>query len=311
MLIGVVPLILLLGIQLSEWRKVWNEFQYRTIGVCLILALVVLLAGNNGNVIRSWDRTTYAVELCDYFNTLDIDSVFFVDDPDTSIICKGIDSNHKYGAFITETQTLHQSFCSYKESTSGSFYEDNNTPLVGSYYVYTVKAYNSAGTPSDYIKANCASVQRVVAPVTKAANTSNGINVTWNKVAGANKYVILRRLGTNSTWVIIGETTGSSYLDKNVTAGTYYLYSIRAVNNTGYSEYDINKRATIQRLVAPKTTTSNELGGIKVSWNKVSGGTKYNVYRRQGGSSTWSLIAHRSTLAVSTCATFAPSSTLR
>ena len=130
LLIGVVPLILLLGIQLSEWRKVWNEFQYRTIGVCLILALVVLLAGNNGNVIRSWDRTTYAVELCDYFNTLDIDSVFFVDDPDTSIICKGIDSNHKYGAFITETQTLHQSFCSYKESTSGSFYGGSNVVAI-------------------------------------------------------------------------------------------------------------------------------------------------------------------------------------
>lgn len=129
-LIGVIPLVLLLSIQISEWREVWNMFQYRTICACMFAALAILIAGNNGNVIKNWDRTTYAVELCEYFKTLDIDSVFFVDDPDTSIICKGLDSDHKYGAFITETQTLHQSFCSYKQSTQGAFYGNRNVVAV-------------------------------------------------------------------------------------------------------------------------------------------------------------------------------------
>ncbi len=178
----------------------------------------------------------------------------------------------------------------YVTTMTGTSYVDNDTPLAGSYYVYTVKAYNSAGISSEYIKANCASVQRVVAPKTGAANAINGINVSWAKVAGANKYVVLRRIGTESTWKILGETTGTAFLDKNVTAGIYYLYSIRAVNNTGYSEYDINKRITIQCILTPTVTATNLVNGIQVTWNAVTSATKYNVYRRVGGSSSWVLV---------------------
>lgn len=175
-------------------------------------------------------------------------------------------------------------------TTTGLSYVDNNTPLAGSYYIYSVKSYNSVGTPSDYIKANCASVQRVVAPYTNAKNALNGINVTWGKVAGANKYVVLRRIGTESTWKIIGESTGTSFLDKNVKAGIYYIYSIRAVNNTGYSAYDINKRVTIMRILTPVVTATNATNGVQLKWNAVTGAKKYNVYRRPGGSSTFTYV---------------------
>ena len=172
-------------------------------------------------------------------------------------------------------------------TTTGLSFEDKGSLVAGNYYVYSVKAYNSAGTPSDYVKANCASVQRVVAPYTKAANAIGGINVTWGKVAGANKYVVLRRIGTESTWKTLCTTTGTSFLDKNVTPGIYYIYSIRAVNNTGYSEYDVNKRITVQRVVAPYTKAANAVNGINVSWGKVAGATKYVVLRRIGTESTW------------------------
>ena len=179
-------------------------------------------------------------------------------------------------------------------TTTATSYADNNASYAGSYYVYTVKAYNSAGTPSDYVKANCASVQRVIAPYTYATNTVNGINVTWSKVSGANKYVVLRRLGTGSVWETLCTTTGTSFLDKNVTPGIYYLYSIRAVNNTGYSEYDVNKRVTIKRASykpdTPTAVATNLANGVQVKWNSVTGATKYNVYRRVGGSSSWVLV---------------------
>ena len=97
-------------------------------------------------------------------------------------------------------------------TTTGTSYSDTNAPSAGSYYIYSVKAYNSANTPSNYEKAKTAVIQRVVAPYTKATNATNGINVTWGKVAGANKYIVLRRIGTESTWRIIGETTGTSFV---------------------------------------------------------------------------------------------------
>ena len=172
-------------------------------------------------------------------------------------------------------------------TTKNTSFEDKGTLYAGKYYVYSVKAYNSAGKPSDYIKANCATVQRVIAPYTKASNALDGINVTWGKVAGATKYVVLRRIGTESTWKTLCTTTGTSFLDKNVKAGIYYLYSIRAVNSTGYSAYDVNKRITVQRVVAPYTKAVNAVNGINVSWGKVAGATKYVVLRRIGTESTW------------------------
>ena len=172
-------------------------------------------------------------------------------------------------------------------TTTGTSYSDTNAPSAGSYYIYSVKAYNLANTPSNYEKAKTAVIQRVIAPYTKAANATNGINVTWGKVAGANKYVVLRRIGTESTWRIIGETTGTSFRDTNVKQGIYYIYSIRAVNGTGYSAYDINKRFTIQYITAPSARAYNKSSGVQVSWNSVTGAKKYNVYRRLGGTSTW------------------------
>ena len=183
-----------------------------------------------------------------------------------------------------------ESSWTYVTTTTGISYTDCYAPLAGSYYVYTVKAYNSADMASDYVKANCASVQRVVAPYTNAKNALDGINVTWNKVAGANKYIVLRRIGTESTWKTLCTTTGTSFLDKNVTPGIYYIYSIRAVNNTGYSEYDVNKRITIQRVVAPITKATNTPDGINVTWNKVSGANKYIVLRRLGTGSVWETV---------------------
>ena len=175
-------------------------------------------------------------------------------------------------------------------TTTGTSYSDTNAPSAGSYYIYSVKAYNSANTPSNYEKAKTAVIQRVVAPYTKATNATNGINVTWGKVAGANKYIVLRRIGTESTWRIIGETTGTSFRDTNVNVGIYYIYSIRAVNGTGYSAYDINKRFTIQYITAPTAVATNIVDGVNISWGGVRGATKYAVYRRQGGYSTWYLV---------------------
>lgn len=133
-LIGAVPLVLLFGIQLSEWGKKWNFFQQISLNICVFFALLLVMAGNNKGIVDAWDRTTYAVEVCDYFNTLDIESAFFVNDPDTAKICKGIDQNHKYGAYMSDSQTLDLSICSYKQSTSGAFYGSKNVLAVINWY---------------------------------------------------------------------------------------------------------------------------------------------------------------------------------
>lgn len=149
-LIGAIPMILLLGIQVDAWSKAFNAFQKNIISIIWIAALLILMIGNNKSVLAHWDRTSYAVELCDYFNTLDVESVFFVDDPDTSNICKGIDEAHKYGTFMSDTQSLELSICSYRESEHGSFFGNKNALVV---FIYTVpEDYMSGETAAHYKK---------------------------------------------------------------------------------------------------------------------------------------------------------------
>ena len=129
-LIGAVPLVVLLGMQMETWAENWKVFQQRAAFACLFAVLAVLMAGNTKNVYDNWDRSTYAVELCDYFNNMDVESIFFMNDEASAKICKGIDMNHKYAAFDTGTQTLVYSICSYEQATSGSFYGNKNILAV-------------------------------------------------------------------------------------------------------------------------------------------------------------------------------------
>ena len=139
-LIGAAPMILLFGMQLEEWGKSLNKFQRYTAAAALIACLAALMLGNNKMIIDKWDRTSYAVELCEYFNALDVETVFFVDDPDTADICRGIDEKRKYGTFLSETQKLKAGPSNYEEAGSGSFYSGKNAMAV---FIYTV--------PSDYM----------------------------------------------------------------------------------------------------------------------------------------------------------------
>ena len=175
-------------------------------------------------------------------------------------------------------------------TTTATSYTDTKANSAGTYYVYSVKTYNSANVPCEYNKNKNYTVQRVIAPKTNAINALDGISVTWSQVAGAKQYYVLRRLGTETTWTIVCKTTGTSYLDKNVTPGIFYLYSVRAVNDTGYSAYDINKRFTVQRVVAPKTNAKNVIAGINVTWSKVAGAKQYYILRRLGTETTWTIV---------------------
>lgn len=179
--------------------------------------------------------------------------------------------------------------------TTPSFVDKN--VKIGTYYVYSVRAvitiFPSAYSPQhyDYISAfdtnKTDTIQPVTAPTAVATNLANGVQIKWTKATGATKYNVYRRVGGSSTWTLVGTTTGTSLVDKNVTNGKYYVYSIRAINGTGYSAFDTSKTDTIQPITAPTTKVAKKSNGVQVSWNKVTGATKYNVYRRLGGTSTW------------------------
>ena len=130
-------------------------------------------------------------------------------------------------------------------------------------------------------------------PKVATTNEIGGVNVTWNKVDSATKYVVFRRQGGSNTWVNIGTTTGNTLFDKNVKSGVYYVYSVRAYNSLGkYSDFVTANTQTRKYMATPKLTTIyNHQNGLAIKWNAVAGVTNgYRVYRRGAGSTYWTYL---------------------
>ena len=152
LLIGMVPLIPLLGIVLQEKSSAWNLFQSRCVIAVLFFATAILIVGNDRMISKNWDRSGYAIELSDYFKTQDLESVFFIDDPDTMDFCRAIDSGHKYGYFNSTDQKLELTFCSYNAAQYGNFYGKKNAIAVINLYGNQLSDYLPQEIAQHYTK---------------------------------------------------------------------------------------------------------------------------------------------------------------
>ena len=123
--------------------------------------------------------------------------------------------------------------------------------------------------------------------LTKGANTASGVKVTWDAVEGADSYRVYRRAGGVRTWSFIGTTNDTSFTDAKATNNKYWIYTVIAVNEAGYSGFDkVGK--TIKCVTAPKVTgVSNVANGLYVKWNAVPGAKEYRVYRKGLNYKTW------------------------
>ena len=122
--------------------------------------------------------------------------------------------------------------------------------------------------------------------ISKAESVYGGVKLTWNKVNGAAKYRVYYK--GRKGWTRMVDTTSTSYIDKDVSSGRNYTYTVRCISADGKSftsGYD-SKGTTVKYIAAPEISKlENVNGGVKISWDKVSGATKYRVYYK--GSKGW------------------------
>lgn len=105
--------------------------------------------------------------------------------------------------------------------------------LSGNNYTYTVRCIsNDAHKYQSGYDKNGKSLKYIAAPkVTKTDVTYNSVNLTWNKVKGAEKYRVYRKNG--NTWKRIADTTSTSVTDKNLSAEKSYTYTVRCITANG------------------------------------------------------------------------------
>ena len=115
--------------------------------------------------------------------------------------------------------------------------------------------------------------------ITKAESVDGGVKISWNKSNGAEKYRVYYK--GSKGWTRMVDTTSTSYIDKDVSSGKNYTYTVRCINSSATkftSGYD-SKGKSVKYISAPKISkTENVNGGVKISWNKSNGAEQYRVY---------------------------------
>ena len=171
--------------------------------------------------------------------------------------------------------------------TTSTSYIDKDVSS-GKNYTYTVRCINSSATKftSGYDSKGTKATFIAVPKITKAESVDGGVKISWNKSNGAEKYRVYYK--GSKGWTRMVDTTSTSYIDKDVSSGKNYTYTVRCINSSATkftSGYD-SKGKSVKYISAPKITKAESVdGGVKISWNKSNGAEKYRVYYK--GSKGW------------------------
>lgn len=117
----------------------------------------------------------------------------------------------------------------------------------------------------------------------------NNISVLWSKVSGAKGYVIYRKTSPSQGWkrLKVVKAPTVKYLDKNIASGKSYYYTVRPYTSksgkNSYGSYNKSGRNTVY-LKEPKVTATKSHKSVTLKWNKTTGASGYEVYRKSGNS---------------------------
>ena len=175
--------------------------------------------------------------------------------------------------------------------TTSTSYIDKDVSS-GKNYTYTVRCINSSATKftSGYDSKGTKATFIAVPKITKAESVDGGVKISWSKSSGAEQYRVYYK--GSKGWTRMVDTTSTSYIDKDVSSGKNYTYTVRCINSSATkftSGYD-SKGTKATFIAAPKITKAESVdGGVKISWSKSSGAEQYRVYYK--GSKGWTRMA--------------------
>lgn len=133
------------------------------------------------------------------------------------------------------------------------------------------------------------SSQAITPSLISAKQTASGVEIKWSLSSDADGYYIYRK-NKSGDYVKIGTVSDknkTSYTDKNAYSSYTNTYTVKAYNKTGVSRY-VKKGISTYYIQTPKLSSAkNVVGGINVTWEKVSTATNYNIYRRKKGKTYW------------------------
>ena len=168
-------------------------------------------------------------------------------------------------------------------NVSGTSYTDTAVSS-GTKYTYTVRCLNSSNAVVSGYDATGKSITFYGVPKLVSANsTGSGIQIKWNAVSGASRYLIYRK--TTGSFARLATCTTTSYTDTTANANTNYTYTVRVISSdekTLLSDYDHTGVSASFAGKAQISSLENKNAGVLISWKSVTGVTTFQVQRKSG-----------------------------
>lgn len=160
---------------------------------------------------------------------------------------------------------------------------------AGTVYTYRISATNAGGSSGTTTVNGVLTISDTPqAPSLSAVDGALAVKITFDAVKGAASYVVERK-SDGFDWGLLTELDGdeTEYTDVQVLAGETYSYRIKAVNESGPSEY--SNAASIPITAAGAIPTPTELSftttatTATLTWNANGGADSYIVERLLNG----------------------------
>ncbi|MBQ3952819.1 MAG: fibronectin type III domain-containing protein [Ruminococcus sp.] len=135
-----------------------------------------------------------------------------------------------------------------------------------------------SGTPGLYSKVASIVYTAVTdeKPVVTAANSDDGINVSWTRVSGASSYILYYKLTGEAEWQSF-ETEDNEILVTQPVGGSQYSFQVQPVFGTTPGAYSRVVSIVYRTDKAPVLSLSVSNGWITLSWTDVAGVGSYRV----------------------------------
>ena len=178
-------------------------------------------------------------------------------------------------------QKTSNSWKRIKDTTATSF--TDSAVSANQTKTYTIRCINKNGkTISGYNSKGWSKKYTPVAPtISKLENTTGGIKLSWNKITGVYGYRVYTKIP--SGWKKLKDTTATNLTDSAVSANQTKTYTIRCIDKKGKTVSGFYSKGWSKKYTPVAPTISkldNTSGGIKLSWNKVTGVYGYRVYQK-------------------------------
>lgn len=206
------------------------------------------------------------------------------------------DTTHPYSSVKVEKAVDGGAFYEVASLSGGATSYTDTGNSAGHYYVYRVRAQNSAGY-SAY--STTGFVHTAPLPCSNCVNTRNSDTqntVTWTRAGGeAAKYwwTLVERSIDGGSWSQIASVLGTAtaYSDGGCSQNHYYAYRVRTQNDAGYSGY-AGSGYTYNTPSAPTGVTAGRSGETTVALtidNPAATATALELQRSSDGAN-WSTV---------------------